>query len=145
MIAENYIEGARVYHSVAQILPNASTTKLAFDSERWDSEAIHDPITNNSRLTCKTMGKYLIIANISIESNGVGRRSVQIKLNDTTYIAAEEWDTNQIFATRGCILTIHELAVNDFLEVAVYQNSGGNLNAEALSAHSPEFMMERVG
>ncbi|GAI09725.1 unnamed protein product, partial [marine sediment metagenome] len=41
--AAPYTEGARVYHSASQTIPDAIGTYLAFDSERYDTDNIHDP------------------------------------------------------------------------------------------------------
>ena len=60
--AGGYTEGAHVFNSVDIVCPSESWHILSFDSERYDTDSIHDTVTNNSRLTCKTPGKYLIVA-----------------------------------------------------------------------------------
>ncbi|MBA7658568.1 hypothetical protein ES703_66527 [subsurface metagenome] len=37
-----YWHGARVYHDADQAIPHATGTMLSFNSERWDTDAIHD-------------------------------------------------------------------------------------------------------
>src|SRR5262245_6563260 len=82
----------RVYHSAAQTLTTAVTTALAFDSERFDqaagaAAAHHDPVTNNSRLTCLYAGIYDIQAMITWQASTLGtQREVFIRLNGTTAI-----------------------------------------------------------
>ena len=49
--------GAHAYHNAAQSINTASETTLALNSERWDTDSIHDTAVNNSRLTCVTPGK----------------------------------------------------------------------------------------
>ncbi|GAI97483.1 unnamed protein product, partial [marine sediment metagenome] len=41
--------------------------------------------------------------------------------------------------------TIYDLIVGDYVEVQVYQNSGGPLDVRKLSQISTEFMMQRIG
>ena len=41
--------------------------------------------------------------------------------------------------------TLYELAVNDYVELVVYQSSGGALNVVSSGNHSPEFMMVYQG
>ena len=82
-------QGARVYHNAAQAIATSSGTALAFNNERYDTDLIHDPATNNSRLTCQTAGKYLIIANIQWAANATGFRQLGIMLNGTTTIAQQ--------------------------------------------------------
>ena len=60
---------------------NSSLTALTFNTERWDTDNIHDTGSNTERLTCKTAGRYLIIANIRFEPIALGRRMLSISLN----------------------------------------------------------------
>lgn len=139
-----YWEGAKVTHSAQQIIPTATDTTLAFDTEFYDTDAIHDNVVNNSRLTCKTAGKYLIIGMAIFLSNPTGRRVIYIT-TDGTIDAIQEWDVNQNQITAMHISTIHDLAVNDYAELRVRQESGGNLNISQSSPYTPLFMMQRIG
>jgi hypothetical protein len=42
------------------------------------------------------------------------------------------------------VTALYDLAVNDYVELHVRQNSGISLNVAASSNYSPEFMMTRV-
>lgn len=42
------------------------------------------------------------------------------------------------------ITTLYDLGVDDYIEVMVYQTSGGALNVEKTAQYSPEFMMVKV-
>lgn len=136
---------ARVYHSVAQTIPHNTWNNLAFNSERWDTDGIHDTVTNNSRLTCQTAGKYLVIANVNWESNTTGQRIVAIRYNagGTRYGQVLQQATS-FYAPNQVVSTIVEMAVGDYVEVGVFQNSGGNLDVVVNIAFSPEFMMVKV-
>src|SRR4029077_20051578 len=83
---------ARVFHSANQSITTATETTLAFDSERFDTDTIHDTVTNNSRLTCKHAGVYVIGAHVQFDSGAAGgARYVSIMLNGTTtYIAIQK-------------------------------------------------------
>src|SRR5689334_6638767 len=57
----------RVTHNTTQSITNNTATVLAFNTERFDqaggaSAAMHDTVTNNSRLTALYAGIYLINA-----------------------------------------------------------------------------------
>ena len=156
----DYIEGARVYHSAAQNVPEESYMILAFDSERWDTDNIHDPVTNNSRLTCRTAGKYVVAAQAHFEQGGICMRVIAIRLNGTLLVGPSEsgittgsqiliaWDRNPDGPTRMNCMTILNLAVGDYVELLVhngdYLEAGGwDILAEACT--TPEFMMQRIG
>lgn len=139
--------GARVYHDAAQAIVTATGTVLAFNSERWDTDAIHDLVTNNSRLTCKTAGKYAVLANVAFGTNATGHREVYIRKNGVTIVA---YATVPAVATAGSntllpVSCAEDLAVDDYLEVVVWQNSGGSINIVAAGNYSPEFSMIKVG
>lgn len=140
-----YHEGARVYHSANQSIPTGAWTTLIFDSERWDTDAIHDPITNNDRLTCKTAGRYLIAATIMFATNNVGSRGVAIYSSDGFYIAMVNANATQDDPHNFTISTIWDMSVGDYVILQVVQKSGAPLNILAETAYSSEFMMERIG
>ncbi len=141
-----YTQGARVYHNAAQAITSGATTASAFNSERYDTDTIHDTSTNNGRLTCKTAGKYLITANVEWAANSTGTRQCWIYLNNTTIIAIDRRTAmTPPGTTTNNISTIYDLALNDYVELIVFQTSGGNLNLDVAANYSPEFMMQRIG
>lgn len=135
---------ARVYGGAAQSIPNATYTTLAFNSERFDTDGIHDTVANNSRLTCQTAGIYLIVLQVRFAANTTGHRQIGIKLNDASFIAMSIVAPASVM-TVMTLPTVYRLSQGDYIEAQVYQDSGGALNVEANSAYSPEFMMVRVG
>lgn len=141
-----YTEGCTVYHSADQSIANGANTTLAFDTEQGDTDAIHDVATNNSRLTCKTAGTYLIIAQVTFSYSSASnkRHLVRIYLNGATFIArAEEVGTGG----NPCPVAVasYQLAVNDYVETVAYQDTGGALNALGGSVDLTSFSMQRIG
>jgi len=142
---DGYTEGARVYHNVDQSIDHDTWTTLAFNSERYDTDTIHSTTVNNSRLTCKTAGKYLILASLYMPAAAGGTRRFNFKVNDTTYIglfALPGTASDHFYAN---LPAMWDMAVNDYVECAIYQSSGGALSAKYAPAYSVEFMMQRVG
>ncbi len=139
--------GAHVYHSADQSIANTTTTYLAFNSERFDTDpngAIHDPATNNSRLTCRTAGKYLVWASVTWAAAATGQRNIQLQVNrTTTYAVIAEISAGAGTGNAQTIAAVIELAANDYVELAVYQDSGGAVNVSAVSAYSPNFGMAK--
>ena len=141
--------GARVFNSAAISAANGAFTVLTFDSERFDTDNIHDLASNTSRLTVKTAGKYRIYGNVEFASAAGGAfRLVGILLNGATSIAEGGSNGATIVAgpnVRSTVCTTYDLALNDYVELRVFQDSGGALNVNASGNYSPEFGMERVG
>lgn len=145
----DYRAAARAFHNAAQSIANNTTTVLALNSERFDQEAnvastIHDTVTNNSRLTCRTAGVYAISAAIEWAANSTGIRTLNIRLNGATVLASVDLNTTTGGGAKQTAATHYALAVNDYVEITVLQNSGGALNVNSTGNYSPEFSMVLV-
>ena len=139
------VPSARVYNDADIAVANNSNVTLTFNKERWDTDTIHDTSTNTGRLTCKTAGIYHIYASVAFASNATGYRYINIRLNGSTMIATLGHTEVAASNENMSISTEYSLAVNDYVELVVYQNSGGALNVIATPNSSPEFGMTFQG
>lgn len=139
------VVGAGVFHSASQTLTNGVALFPAFNSERFDTDNCHDNVTNNSRLTCRTAGIYVIVGNVQISANATGSRDLSIRLNGTNFIAGVRFAAAATGATQAQIQAIYQLAVNDYIELGVTQTSGVSLSLETVASYTPEFRMALVG
>ena len=135
---------ARAYNNADQIATTSVNLAVALNSERFDTDTIHDLVTNNSRLTCKTAGKYLIVAQIEWESNATGNRQGFIRLNGSTYLVKVSFKPATTGEFAQSISTMYSLAISDYVEIIVFQNSGGDLKVLYTAGASPEFSMIKV-
>jgi hypothetical protein len=108
-------------------IPNITGTPIPWDSEQWDTDAMHDNVVNNTRLTCSTAGLYLVIGNISFITNATGFRTCSLKKNGTTLVCWNGQNAIVGDSTYGSIVGLVDLSVGDYVEVYAYQNSGGTL------------------
>lgn len=133
------VPAARVYNVSAQNAA-AGLHVVTFDSERYDTDGIHDTVTNPSRLTCRTAGKYMIGAHIAF---GASTASLQvlIRLNGTTYLASQQ---TPVASTQMSISTCWDLDVGNYVEFYVAQGTGAPLAIGISPAYSPEFWMTMV-
>jgi hypothetical protein len=143
--AWGYPDGARVYNNAALTIPDTTGTLLTFNAERYDNGGLHDTVTNNSRLTAQKAGKYTIWAGVEWALNTTGFRMVAIRLNGTTNIALVTANGTTGNTTDQSISTLYHLAAGDYVEVMVWQTSGGNLNVSVGGSYSPEFAMQWLG
>lgn len=144
-VADSVIPSARVYNSANISIPNNAATALTFNSERWDTDGIHSTTTNTGRLTCVTAGIYSIFGHIRFAANATGIRSVFIRLNGTTIIGSQLNHQSSAAIAELSIVTHYVLAVGNYVELMVYQNSGGALSVDAVGNSSPEFGMTYLG
>ena len=136
--------GARVYNDAAITVSTASVTALTFNQERFDSDGTHSTVSNTGRLTAVTAGLYMITAHIEWGSSTTGFRQIGLRLNGATAIAYN--NTAPISGSwPQSIAAIYRMAADDYMEVAVYQTSGGNLDVLAGGNFTPEFAMARIG
>lgn len=143
--------GCKVYKSAAQSISNATDTMLTFNLELFDNDIMHDNSTNNSRITIKTAGLYLIQAQVAFTGNATGRRVLNLYKNgvrtDLRGSGAEHPGSISVTANVFGFSTILNLAVNDYIESGVYQTSGGALNATsgAVNTLDTAFSAVRLG
>lgn len=134
---------ARAFHNANQSITHNTNTALALNSERFDTNALHDLVTNNSRLTCKTAGAYIIGGHVRwATSVTAGTRVTQIRFNGTTLIGrvAQNPGTVNDVVEHG-VATLYPMAVNDYVELVVFQFTGAALVLEASAQYTPEFWM----
>lgn len=145
METPNFDIRARVYNSANISIPNSTVTALTFNSERWDTGAtgMHSTATNTNRLTAQLSGLYHIFGHVSFATNAIGIRVVYIRVNGTTNIAIQS-NTALSSDSRFSIGTDYYLSVGHYVELLVYQDSGGALNVLSAGNYSPEFGMTKT-
>lgn len=125
--------GCSVYHNAYQTIPTNTSmgTAVILNSGYFDTDGMHDNSTNNSRITFKTAGYYLVVFQTAWASNATGAREMWLQgviggssytsLGDTRQGAPIGRDTGQMIAE------IVYASVDDYLEPWVWQGSGGDL------------------
>lgn len=140
-------ERARVYNNADIIVPNNALTALTFNTIRYDclddTDRLYLP-TLTSRFTARWQGNYSIGANIVWQASAVGIRTLGLRINGTTRIV-QAVDTSPLAGgtTELCVNTDYEMNPTDYVEVVVFQNTGGALLVEVHANWSPEFWIRR--
>lgn len=137
----------RATMAVNQSLTSGTEVALVFGgTDRFDDENMHDTATNNTRLTCRTTGRYEIIGNVEFDANATGSRQARIRINGGTSIAGDARPAaGATHTTKVTVATLYDLAAGDFIELLALQDSGGALNVLAGTAIQTTFGMSRVG
>lgn len=105
---------------------NNTLTDLPFDSEQFDQGAIHDNVTNNTRMTVGKTGVYLITGSVGFSVTAGDIRQLNIKVNGTGVVFKQEAATaagGGRFMTTAAILY---LTAGDYVQLETYQNSGSS-------------------
>jgi len=103
----------RVYAGTAT---NLSTTfaSIAFNTENFDTDTMHDNATNNSRITIKTAGKYQVGGQVNMTANQA--LGVRLLVNGGSLIG-RIFQGNSGVTEGANISTIYDFAVNDYIEL----------------------------
>lgn len=134
---------AVVTNTAVQTIPTATSTVVTFDTEVADVGGLHSTSVNTGRLTCPSGGDglYAVKGFVSWVGNATGGRQIAIKKNGSTQYANVIVPGNVTYGPSGGTSIDLPLVAGDYVELVVYQDSGGNLNISA----DQRFSMVKVG
>jgi hypothetical protein len=131
----------RATRGSTQSLTTATPTAIALDQERFDNAAMHDTVTNNTRITVPTGGggKYIIGAELEYNNNSTGVRDIRLRTGGATLVASiSQAAVNVADSHRMGAVQVQALSAAEYVECLGYQTSGGNLTVLNSAAYSPE-------
>jgi hypothetical protein len=141
------VVGARATRTGAQSVSTATNTTIALDNETDDTDGFHDNSTNNSRLTVPASsglnGLYLIRYSVLFAAGTQTTSAWVVKNGGATRYA---WVQTPNDSVNGTLLSGSEvlgMADGDYVEMLVFQNSGGSINVMGNSGNS--LSMYRIG
>lgn len=126
-------------HGVADAAQNHNTSstweKVYLTGEAYDTDAMLSPGGSTSRITCKTAGLYCIFGQVFFEPNANGVRMLQVRKGangDSSAGTGLGLGRSPALEAAGVATVINlnfdvQLAVNEYIEMFAYQNSGGTL------------------
>jgi hypothetical protein len=119
-----------VYNSAAVSVANSSPTILNANSELFDNDALHSTVTNPSRVTAQTAGRYLLTSSAQFAANATGIRQIEFLLNGASILASVSRALPPGVGSDAFVKTFIAvvLAAGDYVEARVFQSSGGALN-----------------
>lgn len=128
--------GCSLYKSGTQSTSNGVWTAITFDSELFDTDAFHDNVTNNSRITIPAgkNGKYQINGSIMWVASGTGSRLIKMQKNGADILYGN-WGTNAGASDPSSkqISGILDLVATDYLELNGYHSHSTSLNVDSTS------------
>ncbi len=131
--------------TTTQSLANSTETAITYNTEEFDTDGFHSTSTNTSRFTIPSgkAGKYFVMATASTANAG-GIRQISILKNGTTPVNRLLITAVSGFETQLNTSCVVNLAVGDYVECAIFQNSGGSINAVA-NQESQRFSLVYLG
>ena len=122
--------GALVVKTGNQSIPASTVTALAFAGEAYDTDALHDPVTNNNRLTVPAgFNRVRLTGAVIWASSAVGDRIIWFRKNGANFIGQSAHHLEASTNTEDSIASpVVEVVAGDWFELVVFQNSGAALN-----------------
>jgi len=144
--------GALVAKTANQTLTTATWTAIAFDSEAYDTETIHDNAVNNSRLVVPGgVTRIRLHATIAFDANATGLRAAHFVKNNTAAATSDYCATIYHPAIAGptvCLIQLStpvlSVVAADYFICAGYQTSGGDLDVLGGFSYYTYFNMEII-
>lgn len=112
-----------------QEIPDSTSTPIDLGAEDFDTDSMHDNVTNNTRITIPAGegGKYLIVASCNFWGNASGIRGVSIRKNGSTFLRTKFGNPVGTVESVVEVLDVQLLAPGDYIEMLGYQSTGANL------------------
>jgi len=122
--------GCELRKSANQTISDATDAIVTFDVETFDTDNFHSTSTNTGRITIPAGkgGKYRFSYTHRWFGNATGFRNTGIKINGVSgasYNTVLNLTSTRLVYNGSYVL---DLAAGDYVEMVVYQNSGGNLD-----------------
>jgi Collagen triple helix repeat (20 copies) len=131
-------------------LPINAWTIMPWDAEDWDTDTMHDLVTNPERIVCKTAGDYawalyMIMAGGTYPAAGTGFMAITVYRMSSANALLEQWQDFRVLVTGMGISLMASaqcrMAVGDYLRTDVYHNCTGTWQT---TAGAPSFATWRV-
>jgi len=125
--------GCMAVASANQSIANTVDTAVALGgTDLYDTDAFHNPSSNNSRITIPSGkgGKYRFETMIRFDGNSSGARSIKFYINGSegqTVYRAPAFAAGAVINTVSFTLTLNAA---DYVEIFINQTSGGNVDLD---------------
>jgi hypothetical protein len=127
---------------VSQSVTASTFTALTFTAEDLDSHGGHSTSSNTSRYTAQVAGWYLLSGKVAWAASTTGRRASAWAKNGSIINASQiNYDVDSATGAEHSAATILvSLAVTDYVELQVFQDTAGALSTDVSNAAVQSYM-----
>ena len=135
---------SRIYRNSNQSIADSTSAAISFTTATYDPSSFW---SSGSHLTfpASSDGYYSITAHVDFAFNSGGYRQISIVKNGTTTIATTSIDASSNNDTILSLTTEYSFVATDYIQLFVYQNSGGALDVVRAADYSPVLSLHRIG
>jgi hypothetical protein len=126
--------GVRLTKSAPQTIATSTNTVLTFDTETYDTDSYHSTVTNTSRITIPSgkTGYYNVIASCIWAFNSGSYRNLHIYKNGSNLTHILTGDPGTTYPNVNMLIVdALYLTAGDYIEMNVFQATGGNLDIQS--------------
>lgn len=142
---------AMLRQTTLQTLTTGASAAIQFQTEDIDDDVDgtggHDNVTNNTRWTARYPGRHLLGGGVGFAASATGRRGVWWRVNGSVVNGTASVLTAT--ATLEHALPARSISVylnaGDYVELAGYQESGGNLNTSVTDIYQSTMSVLWIG
>jgi hypothetical protein len=120
----------------SQSITNGADRTVTWDAERFDTDTMHDTVTNNDRITFNTAGDYFIGADVVTSGNTNQATKIKMNAGGTIIAETESSNGNPQGYTVG---TVYTFAQGDYIFVTATVGAKVNVTNES------SFFAYRIG
>ena len=140
----------RVFNSTNLTVSHNTLTAFTFNSERFDTDTMHDTSTNTGRITFNTAGVYVVTLQFEVTATTDYQHVLgAIRINGSTNIAYHDLGavTEGTYPPGMTLSTLYKFAAADFVDATVLykRTSAGASDVLVNGNRSPEFSAVWVG
>lgn len=135
-----------------QNISNGTTIGMIFDSEFEDTDSMHSPVTNATRIYATTAGRYQVIISVMMSAGTYTQYDVNPRINSGGFSSGgtsiRTWSNGSPGGSARQFIGVFEryLGAGDYLEFYVTQTSGGTRQIQGGSGvNQSGVQMRRVG
>jgi hypothetical protein len=120
--------GTSLYKTADQSVSTSTWTALTWDAEYFDTDTFHSTSSNTSRITIPSGkgGKYSFTFSIATEANATGNRFTRFYKNGSLLKEMSNITPSSAYNNTHLGTYIVDLVATDYIELFVFQSSGGN-------------------
>ena len=120
----------KVSNSAAQSVANNTLAILTANTETEDNDGMHSTVTNTSRLTAQTAGRFLFGTVVEFAANLASYNQVDFLKNGATGLPGTRLPpvTTSSHPTALVLYTLERMSVGDYVETRVRHTAGSALN-----------------
>lgn len=121
----------RATRTSALSISDNTLTVVTLPTEAWDTHTMHSINVDTSRIVVPYTGLYRVTASVTWASNSTNQRQANLLVNGASASAGEVKAASTI--SSATVTAELSLTANDYVELQVFQNSGGALNLDNAS------------